>query len=224
MARLRRPQVWQHVPSLRWRRRLDQSIDAGIRAFNMIRLSGTTHAVNSDARFVPVEFEVAANGTDYTLFMNDNPNVLIPGFYWIFALNGKGVPSIGFPIQVVRANGGTGGPTTIVKFDNPDVVTNVASKNESLRYDNHASGTGAITYTWDFGDGSIVSNDNGVSTHAYAANRVIRDLAYTRSMNQAHSTACSLFKLFANHHEMLPSATEIVDDLLRRCDQSIPGT
>ncbi|MEZ4287376.1 MAG: DUF1929 domain-containing protein [Polyangiales bacterium] len=141
---------------------------SGIRAFNMIRLSATTHAINSDARFVPVEFETAANGTDYTLFMHDNPNVLVPGFYWIFAINANGVPSVGRTIQVVR-DASTINPTpSVVDFDNSEVVTNVANTNENLQYNNHASGTGTITYTWDFGDGTVLSNTTGTVSHTYA--------------------------------------------------------
>ncbi len=74
---------------------------AGIAEFNMIRLSGTTHSINTDQRFIPVSFS-AGSGSSYTLDMNDNSNVLIPGFYWIFAVDAQGVPSEGFTIQIVR--------------------------------------------------------------------------------------------------------------------------
>lgn len=74
--------------------------DPGIARFSMIRLQGLTHSINTDQRFMDVEF--TANGGDYSLSMNANPNVLIPGYYWIFALNADGVPSEGRTIQILR--------------------------------------------------------------------------------------------------------------------------
>jgi len=68
--------------------------------FNMIRLQGTTHSINTDQRFVPLEFE--GNGGEYFVEVNHNPNVMIPGYYWLFAVNENGAPSEGFAIQVVR--------------------------------------------------------------------------------------------------------------------------
>jgi|GEM_PF-259113 len=71
-----------------------------ISGFNMIRLQGTTHSINTDQRFVPLEF-TGSNG-QYSVEVNPNPNVMIPGYYWLFALNEQGVPSEGFAVQVVR--------------------------------------------------------------------------------------------------------------------------
>ncbi|MEM9727502.1 MAG: galactose oxidase-like domain-containing protein [Myxococcota bacterium] len=73
----------------------------GISAFNMIRLAGVTHSTNTDSRFVPVSFSEDAPG-EYTVFLEDNPNVLVQGYYWLFAVDASGVPSIGETIQVLR--------------------------------------------------------------------------------------------------------------------------
>lgn len=73
----------------------------GITAFNLIRLAGVTHSINTDTRFVPVDFSEDAPG-QYTLFFHDNPNVLIQGYYWLFAVDAQGVPSIGETVQVLR--------------------------------------------------------------------------------------------------------------------------
>lgn len=70
--------------------------------FSMVRLSGTTHHLNTDQRFVPVE-AVNNGGGEFTLTFNANPNVLIAGHYWLFAVNDNGTPSIGQTIQVLRA-------------------------------------------------------------------------------------------------------------------------
>ena len=69
--------------------------------FTMVRLSGTTHHLNTDQRFVPVSVQNTGNGS-FTLTFNANPNVLIPGNYWLFALNANGTPSIGRTVQVTR--------------------------------------------------------------------------------------------------------------------------
>ncbi len=76
-----------------------QTSGGTISSFSMVRLSGTTHATNTDQRFVPVGF-TSQGGGDHTLTMNSNPNVLLPGYYWLFAVDDQGVPSVGHTIQV----------------------------------------------------------------------------------------------------------------------------
>lgn len=70
-----------------------------ITRFTMVKLAAITHHHSTDQRLVPVEFN-KTSATVYQLQINDNPNVLIPGYYWIFGLNDNGVPSIGHQIQV----------------------------------------------------------------------------------------------------------------------------
>jgi galactose oxidase len=69
---------------------LSVQVSSGATAFNMIRLQGTTHSINTDQRFIPVEFTQQASG--YQLELNPNPNVVIPGYYWLYALDENGVP------------------------------------------------------------------------------------------------------------------------------------
>jgi len=71
----------------------------GIAAFNMVRLAALTHHHTTDQRFVPLNFQTSAAG-EYTLELPTNPNVLIPGFYWVFALDAAGVPSVGHTVQI----------------------------------------------------------------------------------------------------------------------------
>ncbi|MBY0502834.1 MAG: RICIN domain-containing protein [Bryobacteraceae bacterium] len=87
-----------------------------ITAFNMIRLQATTHGLNSDSRFVPVPF--TKNGTgQYSLALDSNANVLLPGLYWIFALNANGTPSLGYLVRVYT-------PET---FPNPNPTVTITS-------------------------------------------------------------------------------------------------
>lgn len=70
--------------------------------FSMVRLSGTTHHMNTDQRFVPISSIDNGDGT-FTLSLQANPNVLIMGNYYLFAVNANGTPSVAETIQVVRA-------------------------------------------------------------------------------------------------------------------------
>lgn len=70
-------------------------------SFSIVRLSATTHHMNTDQRFMPVASLNNGDGT-FTLTFAANPNVLIMGNYWLFAVDGDGTPSIGETIQVIR--------------------------------------------------------------------------------------------------------------------------
>ncbi len=75
---------------------------AGTTSFSIVRLSATTHHLNTDQRFLPLSSVDNGDGS-FTLSFPANPNVLIVGNYWLFALDADGTPSIGETIQVVRA-------------------------------------------------------------------------------------------------------------------------
>jgi len=72
-----------------------------VERFSMVRLSAVTHAMNTDQRHLPVEIASGANGV-YQLNTEPNANVLIPGYYWLFAIDSNGHPSVGRAIQVRR--------------------------------------------------------------------------------------------------------------------------
>ena len=78
-----------------------------IAKWSMVRLSATTHAINTDQRYLPISSTANGNGS-YTLTLESNPNVLLPGYYWIFAIDSAGVPSVGRTFQVLRNDGSTG--------------------------------------------------------------------------------------------------------------------
>ncbi len=79
----------------------------GIQKFSMIRMSSTTHGVNTDVRYLSVPFTETTPG-NYTLTPNGNPNVLTPGYWMLFALDGNDVPS---EAHILQAN--AGGPPAI---------------------------------------------------------------------------------------------------------------
>jgi cytochrome c peroxidase len=88
-----------------------------ITGFRLIRLQAATHGMNSDQRYVPVTFTKSGPGS-YNLATDANPNVLIPGMYWLFALTASGTPSIGYPVQMYTAGtwpGTLAGDTNLAK-------------------------------------------------------------------------------------------------------------
>ena len=90
---------------------------AGLQEFSLIKMSGTTHAVNTDLRYLKAP--VTAGPSDatevtpgnYQLTLHTNTNVLTPGNWMLFALNTNGTPSIAKVINVSTQGLVTGAPT-----------------------------------------------------------------------------------------------------------------
>jgi hypothetical protein len=70
-----------------------------VQTFSLIKLSSITHGINTDLRYLSVPF-VKSEGSSYTLTSHENPNVLTPGYYFLFAVDDKGVPSVSKTILV----------------------------------------------------------------------------------------------------------------------------
>jgi galactose oxidase len=67
--------------------------------FVLMRLSSTTHTVNNDQRRIPLSI-ASSNGSSYSLTIPSNPGIVLPGYYWLFALNAQGVPSVAATILI----------------------------------------------------------------------------------------------------------------------------
>ncbi|MEZ4330288.1 MAG: NPCBM/NEW2 domain-containing protein [Myxococcota bacterium] len=87
-------------------------------SFSVVRLSATTHHMNTDQRYLPIPAVANGDGT-WTLAFPSNPNVLIVGHYFLFALDADGTPSIGETIQVVRDVQSLPEPTSVYVSDLP---------------------------------------------------------------------------------------------------------
>ncbi|MFP4894213.1 RICIN domain-containing protein [Paraburkholderia sp. EG304] len=72
---------------------------SGITAFALMRMSSSTHAVNNEQRRVPVSFTVGTAG-EYLINIPSDPGVVVPGYYMLFGLNAKGVPSVSRTVQI----------------------------------------------------------------------------------------------------------------------------
>jgi galactose oxidase len=68
-------------------------------SFVLMRLSSVTHTVNNDQRRIPLQFQ-STSGNTYTLEIPSNPGIVLPGYYWLFALNAQGVPSVAATVLV----------------------------------------------------------------------------------------------------------------------------
>jgi hypothetical protein len=74
-----------------------------ITKFSMIKLSAVTHSINTDVRYLeytPNKGNLSGSGNSYQLTTTGNENILTPGYYFLFAINDKGVPSVAEVIQI----------------------------------------------------------------------------------------------------------------------------
>ena len=70
-----------------------------IQRFAMIKFSAVTHQINSDLRQDALRFTNQGDGF-YELKSGSNRNVVTPGYYYLFAVNASGVPSVASIIQI----------------------------------------------------------------------------------------------------------------------------
>ncbi|KAK3170315.1 hypothetical protein OEA41_009702 [Lepraria neglecta] len=69
-----------------------------VTSFSIIRMSSTTHTVNTDQRRIALT-PSGTTGTTYTLTIPADPGVALPGAWYIFALTG-GVPSVSKTLKI----------------------------------------------------------------------------------------------------------------------------
>lgn len=65
--------------------------NGGIASWSLVRMSVTTHTVNTDQRRVPLT--ATQNGNTYTMTLPNDPGILIPGPWLLFAMSASGTPS-----------------------------------------------------------------------------------------------------------------------------------
>ncbi len=149
-------------------------------AFSIVRLSGTTHHLNTDQRFLPLSHVDNGDGT-FTVSFPANPNILIVGNYWLFALDADGTPSIGETINVERA---------VVPEPEPEGGVYVSD----LVWDSEQNGLGPAERDRSNGDtgaadGSPITLDSvvydkGIGVHAHSEIDVRLDGQYDRFISR----------------------------------------
>jgi len=73
--------------------------DAPVTDFALIRLSSTTHAVNTDQRRIALA-PTSQNGNTFTVAVPGDSGVALPGYWYLFALTSDGVPSVASFVKV----------------------------------------------------------------------------------------------------------------------------
>lgn len=102
-GRLKRRPAIQSVPaSINPGETISVTMDTSdTHTFALVRLSAVTHNTNNDMRRIPLA--VSDLGGSPNIFELDVPNsysIVLPGTYWLFAMNSDGVPSIGETVYV----------------------------------------------------------------------------------------------------------------------------
>jgi len=80
---------------------LSVGTSGAVRSFELIRLSATTHSVNTDQRRVPLTIAAAAANA-YTLAVPSDPGIVVPGYWMLFAMDAKGTPSVAKIIKLIQ--------------------------------------------------------------------------------------------------------------------------
>lgn len=66
---------------------------------SLVRMGTVTHSVNSDQRRIPLK-DFKQNGGLYSVKLPKENGILLPGFYYLFAMSPQGTPSIGQTVHV----------------------------------------------------------------------------------------------------------------------------
>lgn len=108
-----------------------------VTGFSLIRLHTASRHHSPEQRYLPVEF--TSLGADvYELMLPDNVNVLLPGYYWLVAMNGAGVPSKGRSVRVLV---GEGVPANVIEEEPGNGSTDVDSGNSNESTSNEGGGS-----------------------------------------------------------------------------------
>jgi galactose oxidase len=74
------------------------NVDAN-HTFSLVKMSAVTHSVNNDQRRIPLGI-ASKSGSTFSLQIPSNTNVALPGYYFLFAMNASGVPSVARTIRI----------------------------------------------------------------------------------------------------------------------------
>jgi Domain of unknown function (DUF1929) len=95
LYRSSRPVISKYPSSVSYGKEFEIETDDAnhINALALIRPSVTTHCVNTEQRYIGLEYR-QKNSNTLLVNVPSNKNVLPPGYYMLFAISGDGVPSI----------------------------------------------------------------------------------------------------------------------------------
>lgn len=87
----------------------------GLSRFTLIKMSSTTHGVNTDQRMLAPSFTEFPNGreSNYEVQLESNPHVLPAGYYMLFAVDADGTPSVAKSIRIFAGGSQTNYPPSL---------------------------------------------------------------------------------------------------------------
>lgn len=96
-----RPTITTSPQSIQYGQQFSVKVDAssGIGSVALIKAGATTHCVNTDQRYLGLEFS-STSTTELSASMPANRNLAPPGFYLLFVVSQAGVPSVGSFVRV----------------------------------------------------------------------------------------------------------------------------
>ena len=74
--------------------------DVPVMSFVLMRNGSATHTVNNDERRVPLAIDSTSGASSYVLRVPSDPGVAVPGYYMLFALDARGVPSRAATVRI----------------------------------------------------------------------------------------------------------------------------
>jgi galactose oxidase len=72
----------------------------GSYTYSLLRIGTATHSVNTDQRRIPLR-DITTSGGKITATLPGDYGVLLPGWYYLFAISGSGTPSLARSVHVV---------------------------------------------------------------------------------------------------------------------------
>ena len=159
-----RPSVNSSVEEVGYGQTFRVSTTGNIDYFSLIKMSSTTHAINTDARFFKPDF--VGSGNSFNITMHSNENVATPGYWMLFAVDTNGVPSVAEVIQITAdaEDPNNNEPPVVAAIESSPVQSG-----QSASFSASATGFN-VTYSWNFGDGTGDSafTSSGTTSHTYA--------------------------------------------------------
>ncbi|KAL9107328.1 MAG: hypothetical protein Q9227_007780 [Pyrenula ochraceoflavens] len=78
--------------------KLSVKVTGSVTTFSLIRIGSNTHTVNTDQRRVPLT--PSGSGGNLTVTLPGDAGVVLPGYWYLFAVDSSGVPSVAKTVKV----------------------------------------------------------------------------------------------------------------------------
>ncbi|MEM7294783.1 MAG: discoidin domain-containing protein, partial [Pseudomonadota bacterium] len=149
----------------------------GLTHFSFIKLSATTHGVNTDLRYLGLDFTEVESG-DYWIDAHDNINVLTPGYWMLFGLNAQGTPSVSRVIHVSSELSNTGPIGVNLAAGKP--VSSSSDQSSDLGPENAVDANTGTRWSSQYSDPQWIEIDLG-NRYSIERVRLNWEVAYARS-------------------------------------------